>query len=144
MSLDEFEGIRLSDYEGITQEECAEQINMDRTSVTLMYARARKKLAECLVTGKELRIEGGNYEFCPGNLECCRRRMTAGNRCLGRMSEEWRKQKMVIAVTYENGQVFQHFGHSEYFKIYEVEDGKIVKSEVYDTNGQGHGCTLPE
>ena len=47
---------------------------------------------------------------------------------------------MVIAVTYENGQVFQHFGHSEYFKIYEVEDGKIVKSEVYDTNGQGHGA----
>ena len=140
MSLDEFECIRLIDYEGITQEECAEQINMDRTSVTLMYAKARKKLAECLVTGKELRIEGGNYEFCPGNLECCRRRMTAGNRCLGRMNEEWRKQKMVIAVTYENGQVFQHFGHSEYFKIYEVEDGKIVKSEVYDTNGQGHGA----
>ena len=71
MSLDEFECIRLIDYEGITQEECAEQINMDRTSVTLMYARARKKLAECLVTGKELRIEGGNYEFCPGNLEQC-------------------------------------------------------------------------
>lgn len=47
---------------------------------------------------------------------------------------------MVIAVTYENGQVFQHFGRSEYFKIYEVEDGKIVKSEVYDTNGQGHGA----
>ena len=79
MSLDEFECIRLIDYEGSTQEECAEQINMDRTSVTLMYARARKKLAECLVTGKELRIEGGNYEFCSGNLECCRRRMTAGN-----------------------------------------------------------------
>ena len=36
---------------------------------------------------------------------------------------------MKLAVTYENGQVFQHFGHSEYFKIYEVEDGKIVKSE---------------
>ena len=47
---------------------------------------------------------------------------------------------MKLAVTYENGQVFQHFGHSEYFKIYEVEDGKIVKSEVYDTNGQGHGA----
>lgn len=47
---------------------------------------------------------------------------------------------MVIAVTYDNGQVFQHFGHSEYFKIYQVEDGKILKSEVYDTNGQGHGA----
>lgn len=47
---------------------------------------------------------------------------------------------MVIAVTYEDGQVFQHFGHSEYFKIYEAEDGKILKSEVYGTNGQGHGA----
>ncbi len=140
MSLDEYECIRLIDFEGMSQEECAEQINMDRTSVTLIYSRARKKLAECLVTGKQLRIDGGNYEFCQGNLECCRRRMTAGNRCLGRMNEEWRKQKMVIAVTYENGEVFQHFGHSEFFKIYEVEDGKILKSEVYDTNGQGHGA----
>lgn len=47
---------------------------------------------------------------------------------------------MTIAVTYENGEVFQHFGHSEYFKIYEVEDGKIRKEEVCSTNGQGHGA----
>lgn len=40
---------------------------------------------------------------------------------------------MIVAVTYEkeNGQVFQHFGHSEFFKIYEVGDGKIQKAEVY-------------
>ena len=47
---------------------------------------------------------------------------------------------MKIAVTYENGQVFQHFGHTEQFKIYTVEDGKIVSSEVVDTNGSGHGA----
>ena len=47
---------------------------------------------------------------------------------------------MKIAVTYENGQIFQHFGHSEQFKIYEVRDRKIVKSEVTDTNGSGHGA----
>ena len=47
---------------------------------------------------------------------------------------------MKIAVTYENGQVFQHFGHTEQFKVYEVEDGKIMKSEIVDTNGQGHGA----
>ena len=39
---------------------------------------------------------------------------------------------MKIAVTYENGQIFQHFGHTEQFKIYNVEDGKIVSSEVMD------------
>ena len=47
---------------------------------------------------------------------------------------------MKIAVTYENGQIFQHFGHTEQFKVYDVEDGKIVSSEVVDTNGSGHGA----
>lgn len=47
---------------------------------------------------------------------------------------------MKIAVTYENGQIFQHFGHTEQFKLYTVEDGKIVSSEVVDTNGSGHGA----
>ena len=41
---------------------------------------------------------------------------------------------MKLAVTYENGQIFQHFGHTEQFKIYEVADGKIVSEEVVDTN----------
>lgn len=45
---------------------------------------------------------------------------------------------MKVAVTYENGMVFQHFGHSEAFKIYTVEDEKVVSSEVVDTNGSGH------
>ena len=44
---------------------------------------------------------------------------------------------MKLAVTYENGQIFQHFGHTEQFKIYEVADGKIVSEEVVDTNGSG-------
>jgi len=47
---------------------------------------------------------------------------------------------MKIAVTYDNGQVWQHFGKTEYFKIYDVENGKIVSSEVVSTNGQGHGA----
>lgn len=45
---------------------------------------------------------------------------------------------MKIAVTYENGQVFQHFGHTEQFKLYDVENGKVVGSQVLDTNGSGH------
>ena len=47
---------------------------------------------------------------------------------------------MRIAVTYENGEIFQHFGHTEQFKLYDVEDGKIVSSQVVDTNGSGHGA----
>jgi len=50
------------------------------------------------------------------------------------------ESSMKLAVTYENGQIFQHFGHTEQFKIYEVADGKIVSEEVVDTNGSGHGA----
>ena len=47
---------------------------------------------------------------------------------------------MRVAVTYENGEIFQHFGHTEQFKVYDIEDGKIVSSEIVDTNGSGHGA----
>ena len=47
---------------------------------------------------------------------------------------------MKIAVTYDNGEVFQHFGHTEQFKVYDVEDGKIVSSQVIGSNGSGHGA----
>ena len=47
---------------------------------------------------------------------------------------------MKIAVTYENGQVFQHFGHTEQFKIYEAAEGKVVSARVVETGGSGHGA----
>ena len=47
---------------------------------------------------------------------------------------------MKIAVTYENGEIFQHFGHTETFKIYDIADDKVVSAEVVDTNGSGHGA----
>ena len=46
---------------------------------------------------------------------------------------------MKIAATYENGEIFQHFGKTAEFKVYEVQDGKVVSSEVRSTNGKGHG-----
>ena len=47
---------------------------------------------------------------------------------------------MKIAVTYEGGNVFQHFGHSQYFKVYDVEGGAVRASEVIPTDGFGHGA----
>ncbi len=47
---------------------------------------------------------------------------------------------MKLAVTHEEGNVFGHFGHTEEFKIFEVEDGKILSSEIVKTNGVGHGA----
>ena len=47
---------------------------------------------------------------------------------------------MKIAATYDNGNIFQHFGKTEFFKVYEVEDNKVVSSEVIGSNGTGHGA----
>ena len=47
---------------------------------------------------------------------------------------------MKIAVTYDNGNVFQHFGRTEFFKVYDVEDNKVVSSEIIGSNGTGHGA----
>lgn len=47
---------------------------------------------------------------------------------------------MKIAVTYENGEIYQHFGHTQQFKLYQVSEGKVLSAEVVDTNGSGHGA----
>ena len=125
LSLDEFETIRLLDREGLTQEQSAERMGIARTTVTAIYESARRKVAEALVDGKRLLIRGGNYRLNDQGAENIIQKGT-GN--------------MRIAVTYENGEVFQHFGHSEQFKLYDVENGKIVGEQVVDTNGSGHGA----
>ena len=93
-----------------------------------MYESARKKIAEMLVGGRSLTISGGNVRFNIMQSENFKNLRVKG------------ENDMRIAVTYDNGEIFQHFGHTEKFKVYDVEDGKIVNEEIVDTNGQGHGA----
>ena len=134
MTVDEFEAIRLLDLMGLTQEEAAGQMGVARATVQAIYGAARKKLALCLTQGRELRICGGQYELCPGP--------GAGQGCphCPQTTKEGAFHPMKIAVTYENGQVFQHFGHTAQFKLYDVRDGQVAASQVVDTNGSGHGA----
>jgi predicted DNA-binding protein (UPF0251 family) len=85
MTVDEYETIRLIDLEGLTQEECAEQMNIARSTVQGIYVDARRKLAEALVNGKVLLIEGGTYLLCDGSGNGygrgCRYRHTRGQGC---------------------------------------------------------------
>ncbi len=83
MALDEYEAIRLIDFEGLTQEQCAEQMEIARTTVQSIYAGARKKLAQCIVEGRPLQIGGGDVRLCEHHNSscgkgCCRRRNTGG------------------------------------------------------------------
>lgn len=71
MTIDEYETIRLIDLEGFTQEECSVQMNVARTTVQGIYFEARRKLAQSIVNGKELRIEGGDYKLCDGMESSC-------------------------------------------------------------------------
>lgn len=72
MSIEEYETIRLIDFEGSTQEECARQMEIARTTVQAIYASARKKLAMAIVEGAPLLIRGGQYELCSDRKKCCR------------------------------------------------------------------------
>jgi len=81
MTVEEYESIRLIDLEGLTQEECAERMNVARTTVQKIYNDARIKLAESLVNGNIIKIEGGDYKLYEENdqkygCKRCRR-----NRC---------------------------------------------------------------
>jgi len=71
MTVDEYESIRLIDLLGLTQEECASQMNIARTTVQAMYNKARRKLAESLVNSKLLCIEGGEYRLCEESGKQC-------------------------------------------------------------------------
>ena len=159
LTLDEYEVIRLVDLEQQTHEQCAAQMDISRSTVQEIYESARRKLAACLVYGKPLHITGGNVRICsgqeqrygncrragtcnqPGQDNICGKSGVDGACCSSNLTSDQKGDIIMrIAVTYENGQIFQHFGHTEQFKIYDVADGQIVREAVVDTNGSGHGA----
>ena len=142
MTLDEYEAIRLIDLNKCTHEQCAQQMGISRTTVTEIYESARYKLADSLVHGKVLCISGGNYHFCDGtDTFCCDRKCKRTDNSISRNDIQRKgERQMRIGVTYENGEIFQHFGHTEQFKLYDVENGEIKQTQIVDTNGQGHGA----
>ena len=112
MCVEEYETIRLIDKEGFSQEQCSAYMQIARTTVQRIYDLARQKIATALVEGRPLRIEGGDYEICDGQRTDC-----GHGACLKQLyRQQFYNDKgeniMRIAVTYENEEIFQHFGHT--------------------------------
>jgi predicted DNA-binding protein (UPF0251 family) len=72
LAVEEAEAIRLKDLEGLEQEECAQKMNVSRTTFGRVLASARQKLADALLNGKAIRIEGGNFEIATRRFRCVR------------------------------------------------------------------------
>jgi predicted DNA-binding protein (UPF0251 family)/predicted Fe-Mo cluster-binding NifX family protein len=122
LSLDEYEVIRKCDYERLSQENCATVMKISRTTVQRIYASARVKIAQALVLGKVLEIEGG-----PVNI--------IEQSSLGYISSnhETGENKLKIAIGLNGQNVADHFGHCNDFRIVEIENGVVVhQEELFD------------
>ena len=146
LSVDEYEALRLVDYEGLTHEQCARRMDVSRTTVTDIYESARFKVADALVNGRALTIEGGAYRLCGGESgrdgecrrACCRAEEKNAPEIMAQNGKG--DNTMRIAVAYEDGKIFQHFGHTEAFKLYDVEGGRVLSSQIINAVGSGHGA----
>ena len=139
LTVDEYETLRLIDLEGFSQEECGEWMGVARTTVQMIYASARKKLAQMLVEGRQLRIEGGDYRLCDGAKECsqpiCFKQYYAKG--YAKPAATCR-----IAVPYAAGKIHQNFESARQIQIYDVRENQILSSRMVDT-GETDSRMLP-
>lgn len=70
LSVDEAEAIRLKDIEGLEQDDCAQKMSVSRSTFARILLSARQKMADALLNGKAIRIEGGNYEMAVRHFRC--------------------------------------------------------------------------
>lgn len=142
--VEEYEALRIMDYEGRTHEQCAAQMRVSRTTVTEIYERARHKVADALVNGRTLVIRGGNYEVCGGACarDCAGRcRWKYGELALA-MQNPTGDEIMRIAIPVKNENIYQHFGMASTFKVYDVEEKRVVNTFLIESAGTGHGAKV--
>jgi len=122
--FDEYEALRLLDYEGRQQTEAAEVMNVSRPTLTRIYMEARRKIATAMVEGRHIIITGGNPDFA---------------------SYQSKKTNIVmmnqkIAIPTKDGMLWPHFGKAPQVTIVTVEDGVVKEKVVLDAPEHEHGA----
>lgn len=122
LTVEEVEAIRVKDIESLDQQQCAERMNVSRPTFQRVLYSARRKIANALLDGKAIRIEGGNFETAT-----LKRGYYADS---GDNMIQKEGKKMKIAVVTEDGKtICQHFGRAQYYSVVTIENGKVVSKE---------------
>lgn len=137
LTVDEYEAIRLIDRQGFSQEECSSYMQVARTTVQLIYNAARKKLADALVEGLPLRIEGGDYRLCDGKEEYCGCGGCRKHRCsFGRNTvQEGNTMKIAVPLDENREDVCIVLARAPYFLFREEGKDLIVENPAAQAEG---------
>lgn len=136
LSVDEYEAVRLIDRQGFSQAECSRYMQVARTTVQMIYNSARQKLAEALVDGLPLRIEGGDYRLCDGKEEYCACGGCRKHRCgqLIKMREEG-NMRIAIPLDENRQDVCIVLARSPYFLFHDENGDSVVENPAAQAQG---------
>ena len=126
LSIEELEALRLKDIEDLDQEHCARQMNISRPTFQRVLGSARKKIAEALLKGKAIKIEGGAYE------------LESQSSVINNLNIRRKNNMKIAVVTDDEITISQHFGRASLYLVVTVQDGKITGREKRAKMGHSH------
>ena len=133
LTIDEYEALRLIDKEGQSQEDCSISMKVARTTVQMIYASARKKLAEAITEGRPIEIEGGDYDLCNGEEGYCSK--TDCHKKL--LYNQYIKEEGItrIALVVNGEEIATDMEEAKELRLVDFREGKLIASASIDNLG---------
>jgi predicted DNA-binding protein (UPF0251 family)/predicted Fe-Mo cluster-binding NifX family protein len=126
ITIDELEAIRLKDIEDLEQEQCAVKMGISRPTFQRMIESARRKIADALLSGKAIKIQGGTFEVISLSCKCLN---GCDNTQVNNNNNEGVKNMKIAVVTDDGTTICQHFGRAQYYSVITIENGKVTSKE---------------
>jgi predicted DNA-binding protein (UPF0251 family)/predicted Fe-Mo cluster-binding NifX family protein len=127
LTIDEIEAIRLKDIEDLEQEHCAVKMGISRPTFQRMLESARRKIADALLNGKAIKIQGGTFEVT--SLRCKCLNGCDNTRQVHNNQNEGVKNMKIAVVTDDGTTICQHFGRAQYYSVITIENGQVKSKE---------------